>query len=127
MGSFKGAFLIVLVTFLTSTAQIFFKKGASLLPLIFINWWLLIGGSMYFFALLIFVRGLREGEASNLVPLLSSSYIIVAFTSFFYLGESISFFKIVGILAIICGAVFLVGNSGSDNKNAGAESLEVPV
>ncbi|MBI4139649.1 EamA family transporter [Candidatus Woesearchaeota archaeon] len=121
MGSLKGSFLIVLVTFLTSTAQIFFKKGASLLPLIFINWWLLFGGLIYFFALLIFVRGLREGEASKLVPLLSASYIIVAVTSSFYLGESISFFKIIGIVTIIFGATLLIGSGKS------AESLEVPV
>ena len=103
----KGILLILLTTILTSTAQIFYKKGVSHFPTLFTNIPLITGMTLYAIGVIFFFLALREGEVSTLTPILSTSYIIVALTSFYYLGETMPPIKIIGIITIVAGILFL--------------------
>jgi len=103
----KGILLILFTTILTSTAQIFYKKGVAQFPILFTNIPLITGMALYGIGVIIYFLALREGEVSTLAPIMSISYVLVALTSFYYLGESMPHIKIIGILIIITGILFL--------------------
>lgn len=106
-------FLVVIVTILTSTGQIFIKQGLNLTydfySILNIN--LFSGMVLYGIGLVIMLLALRQGEASVLSPILSLSYIWVVFLAFFVFGEILNVYKILGILIIFFG-VSLIGVGG---------------
>ena len=44
---------------------------------------------------------------SNAYPVLSAGYVIVVFASFFFFNESITVFKILGVILICAGVIFI--------------------
>ncbi|MEM4282403.1 MAG: EamA family transporter [Candidatus Woesearchaeota archaeon] len=99
--------LVVLMTVLTSIAQLFTKAGAEKLPLIFWNWELIIGLSIYGVSAVIFLFALKGGEVTILYPMIATSYIWVVILSRLAFGETLELSKIAGIIAIVAGITTL--------------------
>ena len=98
-------------TFLTSTAQLFWKFGAEKLEFnilsIITNIEILAGILIYSIAGILLIISFRGGEVSVLYPIFATSYVWVSFLSIFFLGEVMSLFKWLGIFTIIAGIVLI--------------------
>ena len=87
--------LVVIITLLTSAAQIFYKKGADILVFDFLsiitNYYLIIGLFLYFLGAVLLIIALRKGELSVLYPIIALSYVWVSLLSplFFPLPSSL--------------------------------------
>jgi len=95
-----------------SYGSVLFKKGSEKFSLsidgIFKNPYLIKGALLFFSSSLVFIVALRGGELSVLYPLVSISYIMVAFYSMRELKEKMNAKKWIGIVLIIIG-VSLIG------------------
>ena len=104
--------LVILGVVVGSFGPIFLKKSSktfSLNPLKMLkNYNLITGILFYAFGTIVFIPALKGGELSVLYPLVSISYIIVAFYSRWLLKEKINFYKITGIFMILAG-VSMIG------------------
>lgn len=111
--------LMFFITFLTSTAQIFWKFSAGKLssnPLLLItNWQLIVGILLYIVAGTLMIISFRGGDVSVLYPIVATSYIWVSFLSIYFLNETMNFFKWLGIFIIFFG-IALIGYGS--NKSA---------
>ncbi|OYT41623.1 hypothetical protein B6U80_01045 [Candidatus Pacearchaeota archaeon ex4484_26] len=105
--------LMVIVTILTSAGQILLKNGVNLISGIssIINTTLILGFLLYAIALVLTLLALKKGEVSVLYPIMSLAYVWVALLALLFLGESLNFFKILGIITIFLG-VSLIGLGG---------------
>lgn len=104
-------FLMVLCTFFTSIAQVFYKLGAIRLPEIFTNYPILIGLILYGIGAIILITALKLDEVTILYPILATSYVWVSFLAWGIFAESINIFKWIGIAFIIAGiSVIAFGN-----------------
>ena len=112
--------LMVLCTFLTSSAQLLYKQGSntvnfslplqdpsSIQGLIF----LAIGLFLYGIGAVLMVVSFRGGDVSVLYPIIATSYIWVTLFSGILFKESVNAFKWMGIAAIIAGIILI--NLGS--------------
>lgn len=116
--------MITFTCFLTASTQLLIKKGlhiighfefcfSNLLPLSFSllkNPYIVIGILLQPLCLATWVLVLSRVEVSYAGPMASLSYIFVALGSYFFLGESLSLLRIIGIVIII-GGVCLVARS----------------
>ena len=104
--------LMFFTTFLTSTAQIFYKKGAEILIpnllAIITNYYLAIGVGLYAIGGILTIISFRGGEVSVLYPVVATSYIWVSFLSIFFLDETMNLFKWLGVFVIFFG-ITMVG------------------
>lgn len=104
-----AALLILFTTFLTSSAQLLWKKGSAALafniPSIATNYYIIGGVLIYVIGGTLLIISFRGGEVSVLYPILATSYIWVSFLSIIFLGEVMNVFKWVGVAAIIAGIV----------------------
>lgn len=114
------------ITFLTSTAQIFWKLGAESLSFdllsIITNWQIIIGIILYSIAGILMIISFRGGDVSVLYPIVATSYIWVSFLSIFFLGETMNLFKWAGVLIIFSGIV-LIGYGSNEKKVPEADSI----
>ena len=108
--------LMVVCTFFTSSAQIFLKYGSARLPLIFWNWPLFAGLSLYGFGAVLLIISLKGGDVTVLYPIVATSYIWVTILSIVFFGEHVGFLKWTGIFSIIMGICFI----GWGSKRNGA-------
>ena len=112
----KSILLMVIGTFFTSSAQITYKMGASRLALSFQgtlgNIPLISGLVLYAISALIFIIVLKRLELSVAYPLISLSFVWVALSSSFLLGESVSPANIIGIVLVIAGVSFIGWGGG---------------
>jgi drug/metabolite transporter (DMT)-like permease len=103
--------LTILATFVGASGPILLKKGSkkfSLNPLKLIKNYHIVGGFfLYALGTILFIAALRGGELSVLYPLVSVTYIWVAFLSKRFLKEKMNKYKWVGILLIILGVAFI--------------------
>jgi len=110
-------------TFLTSTAQLFWKFGAEKLEFnilsIVTNVNIFVGILLYVVGGILLIISFRGGEVSVLYPIFATSYIWVSFLSIYFLDEVMNLFKWLGILVIISGIV-LIGYGSK--KNVGVEN-----
>ncbi|MBR9699626.1 hypothetical protein GOV09_04175 [Candidatus Woesearchaeota archaeon] len=101
--------LMILTTFLTSTAQVFYKFGVATLTFDFIailtNYNLLIGISLYALGAALMILALRGGDLSVLYPIIATSYIWVGLLSLFIFNEPLNFLRWLGIFFIVAGVV----------------------
>jgi drug/metabolite transporter (DMT)-like permease len=118
-------FIVLACTLLVAMAQYLIKLGANRLSHagllataigIFTIPQLFAGYCLYGLFTVLFIYALRHGELSILYPLIALSYVWVTITGILAFHESLSPFKIVGVLIIICG-VGVLGFGGG----AGAE------
>jgi multidrug transporter EmrE-like cation transporter len=104
--------IILASTFLTSTAQLFWKFGAEKLEFnlfsLITNIELIAGVGLYAIGGILLIISLRGGEVSVLYPIFATSYIWVSLLSIYFLGESMNLFKWLGIITIVFG-IGLIG------------------
>ena len=110
--------LVVVCTFFTSTAQIFYKFGARSLQFdlmsLITNYYLIIGLALYAIGAVILIIALKGGELSVLYPLIATSYIWVSILSVYFLNEFMNIFKWIGVLIIFLGVSFVSYGSKKD-------------
>ncbi|MBI4144395.1 EamA family transporter [Candidatus Woesearchaeota archaeon] len=105
----KAIFLVLFCTLLTSAAQIFWKTGAELLPLL--SWQLLAGFVLYAVGAVILIYALSGAPLTIVYPMIATSYIWVSLLAWFLFGEPLAVGKWVGVFSIIAG-LFFVGFGG---------------
>ena len=102
---------ILFTTLLTSSAQILWKIGSKTLTFnpisILTNYYFMAGVLLYVIGGILLIISFRGGEVSVLYPIIATSYIWVSILSIRFLGETINFYKWIGIAAIIAGIVFI--------------------
>jgi drug/metabolite transporter (DMT)-like permease len=111
--------LMFFTTFLTSTAQIFYKFGVETITLnlfaLITNVNLLIGLFLYAVGGGLMIISFRGGEVSVLYPIVATSYIWVSFLSIAFLNEFMNVYKWLGVSVIFMGIVFIgYGSKHSD-------------
>jgi drug/metabolite transporter (DMT)-like permease len=103
--------LVLLATLTGAFGPILLKKGSkafSFNPLKLIKNYYIVGGTfLYLFGTITFILALRGGDLSILYPLVSVTYIWVAFLSIKFLKEKMNKYKWTGILLIILGVAFI--------------------
>jgi len=109
--------LIILCTAFTSVAQVFYKAGAKALEFNLIslitNIPLIIGLALYGIGAVLMILAFKGGEVSVLYPIIATSYIWVTLLSFLLFNENVNAFRIIGILFIVFGVVFVSVGSKS--------------
>jgi len=113
-----AALLVLFTTFLTSSAQLLWKKGSATLTFdvlsILSNYYLIGGVLLYIIGGTLLIFSFRGGEVSVLYPIIATSYIWVSFLSIYFLNESMNFYKWSGVIGIIIG-IALIGYGSKDH------------
>ena len=103
--------LMVLCTFFTSLAQVFYKLGAPALKPDFFallaNYYVIIGILLYAGGAAILIVALRGGDVSILYPIVATSFIWVSLMSMRFFGEPMNIYKWLGVFVIIAGIIFI--------------------
>ena len=102
-------FILLIMTLMASFASLFLKKstnGGTILSIIK-NKNLYIGGFLYIIAVLFNIWLLKRMSYFVVVPLGSICYIWTMFIAGIFLKEKIGIKKIIGILMILSGVVFI--------------------
>ncbi|MCS7464244.1 EamA family transporter [Paenibacillus doosanensis] len=106
---------------MNAIAQLLLKKGMDLvgklsfdiqtiiglLPSIIKNAYIWSGIGSYVISLFVWLVVLSRVQVSYAYPFLSLGYIIAAVIGYYYLGESLSVYKITGICVICLGVMIL--------------------
>lgn len=112
----KAILLVLFCTVLGAAAQLLLKMGsqgvntASLYSIVWsmaTNVPLVSGLALYGLSMVLFVHALRNEQLSLLYPLISLTYIWVTAVSILFLNESVSFWKIAGVVVIVAGVACL--------------------
>ncbi len=110
-------FLIFFQVCINTTAQLFLKNGAKYINfsqslweifismLLNINIW--IGGAIFIVSFLLWIYLLNQFELSFLYPFGSLSFVLAAVGGWFFFEEDINFYRILGILLVFIGVVFI--------------------
>lgn len=111
-------FILVLVgVLLNAAAQLCIKQGMNvignisldagavlaMIPRAAINPYILAGLACYVISVLVWMVVLSKVEVSLAYPFLSIGYIVTAFVGYFFMGETLGFYKIMGIFTICAG------------------------
>lgn len=102
--------LFPIMTLFGSLGAFFFKKGAESLNGIlslFINWKIYFGGIFYVTAAILNIVALKFLPYSIVIPLTSITYIWTLIIARIALGEKITIKKIIGIILILIGSIFV--------------------
>ena len=119
-------FLILFSVTLNALAQVLIKKGmtvigkvdaslsaiGSLLPQIFVNGYIIGGMASYAVSVFVWFIVLSRVQVSYAYPYLSMGYIMTAVAAYFIFGESLSLYKIAGILVICAGIIIMSIGAG---------------
>ncbi len=117
----KAILLVLLCTVIGAVAQLLLKVGSRTVETdsLWSTAWtmatnlpLILGLSLYGLSTVLFIHALRNEQLSLLYPLISLTYIWVTIVSVAMLGESLSFWKIAGVMVIVTGVALL----GKDNS-----------
>ena len=101
--------MILCMTFMGAAASIFLKKasGSEGILQLFTNRNLYIGGFLYAAAAGVNILVLQYLDYSVVLPLTSLTYIWTMILSYKILKETINRKKVLGVLCIVAGAVFV--------------------
>jgi len=114
--------LILVSVLLNCAAQLSIRKGMLLigevgmngfiqnLGSMLMNAWLWIAMLCYAVSILMWMVVLSKVEVSFAYPFLSIGYVVAAVVGYYFLGESLSLIRIMGIL-VICIGVYLISRS----------------
>ncbi|MFT4967595.1 MAG: putative membrane protein [Candidatus Deianiraeaceae bacterium] len=102
---------LIVAVLLGSVGQVCFKIGSASFKgnffehlLLFItNKFLFIGLVLYGISTIIYVTTLQKIDLSLAYPVISISYVFVVLLAYFFLGESLSMYKVLGIMLITIG------------------------
>ena len=115
---FSAALLVLFTTFLTSSAQLLWKKGSATLAFdifsIITNYYLVGGILLYIIGGTLLILSFRGGEVSVLYPIIATSYIWVSFLSIYFLNELMNLYKWSGVTGIIIG-IAMIGYGSKDH------------
>lgn len=112
----KAIILVLLCTVIGAAAQLLLKLGSRTVVTdslwatawsMAINFPLILGLSLYGLSTVLFIHALRNEQLSLLYPLISLTYIWVTIVSVALLGESLSFWKVAGVMVIVTGVALL--------------------
>lgn len=107
----KGMFLTALSTIIGAFGALFLKKTSNGIRDNFIGIFkekkIYFGFLLYGISALIFVYALRFGDLSSLYPIAGLSYVWIAILSSRYLKEKMNNYKLLGMLMIIIGIIFI--------------------
>jgi multidrug transporter EmrE-like cation transporter len=106
---------------MSSAAHIFLKKGMmthavntiktdSIIDLVWTigtNPWVISGMILHVGALIVWLWALSKVDISFAYPFLALGYVLISTVAYFWLGEELSQMKILGMLIIIIGILFL--------------------
>ncbi|MDR3258455.1 MAG: EamA family transporter [Fusobacteriaceae bacterium] len=98
----KGIMLIIISSICACIGQLFWKLSIT-------NgmWILLLGFSFYGIGALVMLIAYKFGNLSVLQPMLSINYILSIFLARIFLNENITIARIIGIIIIIIGVIFI--------------------
>lgn len=113
--------LAFLSIFLTSLAQVSLRKammgftaeGKNILEITFsiiLNGWLILGLTLYFFSLCLWLAVLNKIEVSVAYPISSIGFLITAFIGYYFMGEEMNVIKLSGLF-IICLGILIISKS----------------
>lgn len=98
----KGIYIILISAFFTAIGQYYWKlSGAKDIRFI------LLGFVCYGIGAVGMILAFRYGSFSVIHPMISTNYIFAFFIGYYYLGETINLEKILGIIFIMIGVLFL--------------------
>lgn len=104
-------FIALFCALLGALGQLFLKLGSAgfqvSLAGISVGWNVLAGVGFYAMSSVLFIIALKYGNLSLLYPMIATSYIWVSLLSFFVLHEQFSTYKIIGIVLILAGVIFI--------------------
>jgi drug/metabolite transporter (DMT)-like permease len=114
---FLNVSLVFLQVIMNSTAQIIFKKGSTMidygLPLVPLcmsvvtNMYVCVGVFVLVMGLILWMYLISQFEVSFLYPISSLGFAITAFAGWAFLGEIITWQRVVGISLILVGVIFV--------------------
>src|SRR3989338_4483058 len=112
MLSKKSAVILVLFcALITATAQVLWKIVSSYLEFnilsLITNFHFILGCILYAIGLVLLLIALKSAELNLLYPLFASSYLWTVLISYFFLSESLTTSKILGIILITSGVAFI--------------------
>ncbi len=104
----QGIILMICSSICACIGQLFWKLSST-------NGALLIFSGFIFYGLgaLIMIIAYKFGKLSVLQPILSLNYVLSLVFGFIFLHESVTVLKIIGVLVIMCGVIFI---AGGDNE-----------
>lgn len=96
----------------TVCGQILMKKGVNQigelsLKTVMVSPFIIIGGLCYISGFLVWLNVLRLLPLSIAYPASSIAYVLVIFAAAIFLGEAITMFKLLGIICICLGVLFI--------------------
>jgi len=102
-------FILIVMTLLGSIASLFLKKASGTNGILSMlkNINLYIGGGLYLTSAILNIVILRYLDYSVVLPLTSITYIWTMILSYMILKERITMKKIIGVVLIILGALFV--------------------
>ena len=118
--NFLNFTIVIASVLLNAAAQIFLKKGSSVLVDISLqddlggsifriisNWYILGGLACYGFSVAVWIFALSRVDVSKAYPMLSIGFIVSVLAAYIFLGESLSMLKIIGIGFITIGVLMI--------------------
>ena len=79
------------------------------------HWWVLVAGvGAYVVAVLLWLRVLSVVSLGRAYPVLSLGYVVVLIGAVAWLGEAVSWNRLLGTLLVVIGVVLAVGRDGAD-------------
>lgn len=115
--NFINFLLVLFGVLLNAAAQLCIKQGMNLIgniqldagailamiPRAAINPYILAGLACYVVSVLVWMVVLSKVEVSLAYPFLSIGYIVTAIVGYFFMGETLGLYKVLGILTICAG------------------------
>lgn len=103
--------IVLICTIFTTIGQLLFKQGSFTftwdIMSILTNFPLILGLASYGLGAVLLIFALRYGELSIIYPFVALTFVWVAIGSYAFFGESFTPVKIMGILLIILGTVYI--------------------
>lgn len=110
----KGVVLIIISSLCTTFGQLLWKLGVSQIGGAYLISMIFFGFMLYGIGALSMIIALKFGELSVLHPIMCVGYVFTLINAKIFLGESITAVKILGVIAIIIGVVFIT--RGGENE-----------
>jgi drug/metabolite transporter (DMT)-like permease len=113
---FLVAIIVIVSCIIGSVGSLFLKLGSSKFNIkisvqgireILRNWQLIFGIGLYVFSAMLFMMAIKMEDISIVYPMTSVGYIFITILSRIFLKEQINNYKILGILCILLGVVFV--------------------
>ena len=84
-------------------------------------WSLILGFVLYAAGAITMIVAYKYGKLSVLQPMLCLAYVFAIFIAIFILGESMTTFRLTGIIVIIAGVILIGGGDTEEPKGSGCE------